>query len=58
MKSRDALPAKVKRDLAKKKISFYVIDAWKIAAEGIGLGSQDQHGHAGSFLQTDRCNSY
>ena len=35
----NALPAKVKRDLAKKKISFYVIDAWKIA-EKVGLGSR------------------
>ena len=35
----NALPAKVKRDLAKKKINFYVIDAWKIAEE-IGLGSR------------------
>ncbi|MGN0701830.1 MAG: pyruvate:ferredoxin (flavodoxin) oxidoreductase [Lentihominibacter sp.] len=34
-----ALPAKMKRDLAKKKINFYVIDAWNIAEE-IGLGSR------------------
>ena len=33
------LPAKVKRDLAAKKASFYVIDAGKIAEE-IGLGSR------------------
>ncbi|MBR1993716.1 MAG: pyruvate:ferredoxin (flavodoxin) oxidoreductase, partial [Firmicutes bacterium] len=33
------LPARMKRQLAKKKINFYVIDAWKIA-EDIGLGSR------------------
>lgn len=33
------LPAKVKRDLAKKEINFYTIDAWNIAEE-IGLGSR------------------
>lgn len=33
------LPAKVKRDLAKKEAGFYTIDAWKIAEE-IGLGSR------------------
>ncbi|QAT43501.1 pyruvate:ferredoxin (flavodoxin) oxidoreductase [Aminipila luticellarii] len=33
------LPAKIKRELAKKKINFYVIDAWKYAEE-IGLGSR------------------
>jgi len=33
------LPAKVKRDLAKKEINFYTIDAWKIS-EAIGLGSR------------------
>ncbi|MFV0515890.1 MAG: pyruvate:ferredoxin (flavodoxin) oxidoreductase [Aminipila sp.] len=33
------LPAKVKRELAKKNINFYVIDAWKYAGE-IGLGSR------------------
>ena len=33
------LPAKVKRDLAKKKANFYTIDAWKIS-EAIGLGSR------------------
>lgn len=33
------LPAKVKRELAKKNIDFYVIDAWKYASE-IGLGSR------------------
>ncbi len=33
------LPAKIKRELAKKNINFYVIDAWKYAAE-IGLGSR------------------
>ncbi|QIB70201.1 pyruvate:ferredoxin (flavodoxin) oxidoreductase [Aminipila butyrica] len=33
------LPAKVKRELAKKNINFYAIDAWKYA-EGIGLGSR------------------
>ncbi|MGC2873724.1 pyruvate:ferredoxin (flavodoxin) oxidoreductase [Ihubacter sp. rT4E-8] len=35
----DHLPAKVKRDLAKKEINFYTIDAWKIS-EAIGLGSR------------------
>ena len=35
----DNLPAKVKRDLAKKNIKFYVINAWKIA-EDIGLGNR------------------
>lgn len=35
----DKLPAKVKRDLAKKEINFYVIDAWKFGSE-IGLGSR------------------
>ena len=35
----EMLPAKVKRDLAKKNISFYIIDAWKIAGE-VGLGSR------------------
>ena len=34
-----ALPAKMKRDLAKKNINFYIIDAWNIAEE-IGLGSR------------------
>ena len=33
------LPAKVKRDLAKKEANFYTIDAWKIS-EAIGLGSR------------------
>ncbi len=33
------LPAKMKRNLAKKDINFYVIDAWKYAEE-IGLGSR------------------
>ena len=33
------LPAKVKRDLAKKNINFYAIDAWKIA-EDVGLGTR------------------
>ena len=33
------LPPKVKRNLAKKEINFYVINAWKIAEE-IGLGSR------------------
>ncbi|MDD4377883.1 MAG: pyruvate:ferredoxin (flavodoxin) oxidoreductase [Eubacteriales bacterium] len=33
------LPAKVKRDLAKKEIQFYTINAWKIS-EAIGLGSR------------------
>ncbi len=33
------LPAKVKRDLAKKEANFYIIDAWKIS-EAIGLGSR------------------
>ena len=33
------LPAKVKRNLAKKEINFYVIDAWHYAEE-IGLGSR------------------
>lgn len=33
------LPARVKRDLAKKNIQFYTIDAWKIGEE-IGLGSR------------------
>ena len=33
------LPAKVKRDIAEKKINFYAIDAGKIAEE-IGLGSR------------------
>lgn len=33
------LPAKVKRELARKEINFYVIDAWKYAGE-IGLGSR------------------
>ncbi len=35
----EKLPAKVKRDLAKKEINFYTIDAWKIAEE-IGLGGR------------------
>ena len=35
----DVLPARMKRQLAKKNINFYVIDAWKIAEE-IGLGSR------------------
>lgn len=35
----EKLPPKVKRDLAKKKINFYTIDAWKIAGE-VGLGSR------------------
>ena len=35
----DKLPAKVKRDLAKKEINFYIIDAWKFGSE-IGLGSR------------------
>lgn len=35
----DVLPAKMKRDLAKKEINFYVIDAWEIS-ERIGLGSR------------------
>ena len=35
----NALPAKMKRDLAKKNINFYIIDAWNIAEE-IGLGSR------------------
>ena len=35
----EKLPAKVKRDLAKKNINFYIIDAWKIAGE-VGLGSR------------------
>ena len=35
----EKLPAKVKRDLAEKEISFYTIDAGKIAQE-IGLGSR------------------
>ncbi|MCQ4638354.1 pyruvate:ferredoxin (flavodoxin) oxidoreductase [Anaerovorax odorimutans] len=35
----EKLPAKVKRDLAKKNIKFYIIDAWKIADE-VGLGSR------------------
>ncbi len=35
----DHLPAKVKRELAKKNIDFYVIDAWKYAEE-IGLGNR------------------
>ena len=33
------LPAKMKRQLAKKEINFYTINAWKIAEE-IGLGSR------------------
>ena len=33
------LPAKMKRQLAKKEIDFYIIDGWKIAEE-IGLGSR------------------
>ena len=33
------LPAKVKRDLARKDINFYIIDGWKIASE-IGLGGR------------------
>ncbi|MGN0712123.1 MAG: pyruvate:ferredoxin (flavodoxin) oxidoreductase [Anaerovoracaceae bacterium] len=33
------LSAKMKRELAKKNINFYVIDAWKYAGE-IGLGSR------------------
>ena len=33
------LPAKVKRDLAKMEINFYIIDAWKIS-EAIGLGNK------------------
>ncbi len=33
------LSAKVKRELARKEINFYVIDAWKYAGE-IGLGSR------------------
>ena len=35
----EKLPAKVKRDLAKKNINFYIINAWKIAGE-VGLGSR------------------
>ncbi len=35
----DYLPASVKRALAKKKVNFYIIDAWKIA-EKIGLDSR------------------
>ena len=35
----DYLPASVKRALAKKKVNFYIINAWKIAEE-IGLGSR------------------
>ena len=35
----DVLPAKMKRDLAKKEINFYIIDAWEIS-ERIGLGSR------------------
>ncbi len=33
------IPPRVKRELAKKEINFYVIDAWKYAEE-IGLGSR------------------
>lgn len=33
------LPARMKRQLAKKEINFYVIDAWEIS-ERIGLGSR------------------
>ncbi len=35
----NVLPAKLKRELAKKEINFYVIDGWEIA-ERIGLGSR------------------
>ena len=35
----EMLPAKVKRDLAKKNVKFYIIDAVKIAGE-VGLGNR------------------
>ena len=35
----NVLPARLKRELAKKEINFYVIDGWEIA-ERIGLGSR------------------
>ncbi len=35
----EVLPAKMKRDLAKKEINFYVINGWKIAGD-IGLGGR------------------
>ena len=35
----EKLPAKVKRDLAKKNINLYIIDAWKIAGE-VGLEAE------------------
>ncbi len=51
------LPAKVKRDIVNKKINFYAIDAGEIA-EQIGLGSTDQHDHAGCILQADQRNRH
>ncbi len=44
------LPAKMKRDLAKKEINFYVIDAWEIA-ERIGLGSRINMVMQAAFFQ-------
>ena len=44
------LPAKVKRDLAKKNINFYAIDAWKIAEDVDWAWNQNQHGNAGCIL--------
>ncbi len=44
------LPAKMKRDLAKKEISFYTINAWEIA-ERIGLGSRINMVMQAAFFQ-------
>lgn len=43
------IPAKMKRDLAGKNASMYLIDATKIARE-IGLGRPHQHRAAGRLL--------
>ncbi len=52
----EKLPAKVKRDLAEKEISFYTIDAGKIAQE-IGLGSRINMVMQAAFFQADRSHS-
>ena len=44
------LPAKMKRDLARKEINFYAIDAWEIA-ERIGLGSRINMVMQAAFFQ-------
>ena len=44
------LPAKMKRDLARKEISFYAINAWEIA-ERIGLGSRINMVMQAAFFQ-------